>query len=136
MRIHNKFIKFVPEGFRCYFPNITISLVRSGIQRKANEFCFRVPRILNKYDIAQYLEGLYGLNIQSIKTVNFVAKYSKMRGIKHPAKKTAIVTVKEELDSETGKALPIWKWPDDVVNAGPGAPPYYQPVKFPSATKR
>lgn len=104
------FMRFSAQGFKAYFPNITITLIRSAKHRRPNEFVFQVPRFLTKFDIHQYLTKLYNLeNITDIRTTNFVGRRT-VRGREYSAKKTAVVTLKEELD-ERGQAIPFWKIP-------------------------
>ena len=103
-------MRFSAQGFKAYFPNITITLIRSAKHRRPNEFVFQVPRFLTKFDIHQYLTKLYNLeNITDIRTTNFVGRRT-VRGREYSAKKTAVVTLKEELD-ERGQAIPFWKIP-------------------------
>lgn len=87
----------VPAGPKVWFPNFVFTMVRSGKERAKNEVVFRVPRVLNKLDIRQYLEGLYGVQVLGIRTVNFLSK-SVRQGQRHiPGRKNAIVMLREPL---------------------------------------
>lgn len=88
-------LKFIPQGPKLYFPNFIFTLVRSGKPRGPNQVVFRVPRILNKLDIQQYLEGLYGVQVKDIKTFNFLPRVTRMGRSYRPARKNAIVTLKD-----------------------------------------
>lgn len=77
---------------RFYFPNIIFTLIRSGKPRDPNEVVFRVPKVLNKMDIKQYLEKLYNLPVSRVHTVNFLARESQGGRKRRPAYKNAIVT--------------------------------------------
>lgn len=67
-------------------------MIRSGKRRDPNQAVFRVPAILNKLDISQYLSKIYNLNVTDVHTVNFIAHESKARRRYSPAYKNAIVT--------------------------------------------
>ncbi len=81
-------------AIKLYFPNFIFTLIRSGRFRDPNQAVFRVPNILTKPDIKQYLTKLYGLTVTHIHTVNFMARDSKARRRHYPAYKNAIVTYK------------------------------------------
>lgn len=88
-------MKVLPQGPKIWFPNIIFTMVRSGKERAPNEVVFRVPRFLNKLDIKQYLEGLYGVKVANVRTVNFLSKTTRY-GVRYiPNKKNAIVTITE-----------------------------------------
>ena len=103
-------MRFKAEGFKAYFPNLTFMLIRSLKKRPPNHFTFRVPRFLNKYEIYQYMKGLYNLEIEDIRTTNFISRRN-IFGKKYGQKKTAVVILKERLDAE-GRAIPFWKIPE------------------------
>lgn len=84
-------LKFTPQGPKLYFPNFVFTLVRSGKTRAPNEVVFRVPRFLNKLDIQQYLEGLYGVRVADVKTFNFLPRITRMGRSYRPGRKNAIV---------------------------------------------
>ena len=84
-------LKFVPKGPSVYFPNLLFTMVRSGKPRIRNQFVFRVPTFLHKYDIIQYFEGLYGLKVKEIKTRNFLPKETRQGRSYTPARKNAII---------------------------------------------
>lgn len=69
-------------------------MVRSGKRRDPNQVVFRVPKILTKIDISQYLSKIYNLTVLNIHTVNFVSREIKARRRYIPAYKNAIVTYK------------------------------------------
>lgn len=93
----------LPQGPKVYFPNFIFTLVRSGKSRAANQAVFRVPRILNKLDIKQYLEGLYGVKVASVQTFNFLAKTTRQGRHYTPSRKNAIV----KLEGATFKYPPM-----------------------------
>lgn len=101
----------VPAGPKVWFPNFVFTLVRSGKERAKNEVVFRVPRLLNKLDIQQYLEGLYGVQVLGIRTVNFLSK-SVRQGRRHiPSRKNAIVTLSEPFVYPPPTDLTLLKYP-------------------------
>lgn len=130
-------MKFQPKGFAAYFPNIVVAMVRSGVPRRPNEFVFRVPKFLNKFDVQQYFEKLYKVTVTSVDTYNFVGRISRLSqaggGRRYPEKKQVIITIKEEIDRENGgKPVPIFKMPP-VPEAALSQPhaPYHRLMNFP-----
>ena len=81
-------------SIKVYFPNFVFTLIRSGKRRDPNQAVFRVPSMLTKLDITQYLSKLYNLTITDVHTVNFISRESKARRRYYPAYKNAIVTYK------------------------------------------
>ena len=77
---------------KVYFPNFVFTLIRSGKRRDPNQAVFRVPSVLTKIDITDYLSKLYNLNVTDVHTVNFVARESKARRRYYSSYKNAIVT--------------------------------------------
>lgn len=67
-------------------------MIRSGKRRDPNQAVFRVPSMLTKLDISQYLSKIYHLNVTDVHTVNFVSRQSKARRKYSPSYKNAIVT--------------------------------------------
>lgn len=67
-------------------------MIRSGRFRDPNQVTFRLPALLTKPDIKQYLERLYGLRVTHVHTANFMARDSKARRRHYPAYKNAVVT--------------------------------------------
>lgn len=107
---------------KVYFPNFIFSLVRSGKRRDPNQAVFRVPSMLTKLDISQYLSKIYNLNVTDVHTVNFIARESKARRRYFPSYKNAIVTYKGPNFSFPPSPDPsLLKYP--LQDAGP--------VKFP-----
>ena len=82
-----------PKGQKLFFPNIVFTMIRSSIPRKDNEFTFRVPVHLTKYDITQYLEQLYSIKVKNVSTTNFPR--SVVRSTKRiiPSRKNAVVEI-------------------------------------------
>lgn len=110
------------QGPKLYFPNFVFTLVRSGKPRDSKEVVFRVPRILNKLDIKQYLEGLYGVKVAAVQTFNFLPKSTRQGRHYTPARKNAIV----RLEGATFKYPPLTdpsllKHPIDNPNKYPKA---------------
>lgn len=98
-------------GPKVWFPNFVFTMIRSGKAREKNEVIFRVPRILNKLDITQYLEGLYGVKVESVRTANFLSKTTRMGRRYIPNKKNAIVTLKESFAFPPATDLSLLKYP-------------------------
>lgn len=78
---------------RVYFPNIVFTMIRSGKERASNCVVFRVPTILNKFDIKQYLEKLYSVKVLSVATANFSRRTTSLTKRIIPARKNAMVTL-------------------------------------------
>lgn len=84
-----------------YFPNLVFTMIRSAKEagRRANEVCFRVPMIMNKLDIKNYLKSLYGISVRNVETKIFLMKERGAKGIppslkrKKGSYKNAIVTL-------------------------------------------
>lgn len=85
--------RVIPAGPKIYFPNFVFTLIRSGKERPPDQVVFRVPRILNKLDIRQYLEGLYNVRVKNIHSFNFLGKTTRGGRNYRPAKKNVIVTL-------------------------------------------
>jgi ribosomal protein L23 len=88
----------IPQGPKVYFPRFTFTLLRSSSNLNPNQAVFRVPKVMNKYDIEQYLQKIYGLNIQNVQTMLY-ARESKRVGRYSTVKaswKKAIVTLDHE----------------------------------------
>lgn len=69
-------------------------MIRSGKRGDPNQAVFRVPSMLTKIDISQYLSKIYNLTVTDVHTVNFAARECKARRRYVPAYKNAIVTYK------------------------------------------
>lgn len=88
-----------PKGPKIYFPSFTMAMLRSE-KLKPNQVAFKVVPRVNKYDIKQYLEKIYGVKVNNIMVFNFLG-YTKRsprtpwRKIKTPAWKKAIVEIDE-----------------------------------------
>lgn len=109
-------------SIKVYFPNFVFTLVRSGKRRDPNQAVFRVPSILTKIDITQYLSKIYNLNVINVHTVNFVARESKARRRFYPSYKNAIVTYKGPVFYHpSAPEVNLLKYPRQDVG----------PVKFP-----
>jgi large subunit ribosomal protein L23 len=109
----------IPQGPKLYFPNFIFTLVRSGKQRSPNEVVFRVPRILNKLDIKQYLERLYGLQVRDIRTVNFLPKVTRQGRHYVPGRKNAIVRLGEKFTWPLMTDAKLLKYPLAETNKYP-----------------
>ena len=81
------------KGPKVYFPNFVFTMIRSGKDRKKNEVVFRVPVVLNKLDIKQYLEGIYNVKVKDIRTTIFLPKITRMGRSYTPTRKNAVVTL-------------------------------------------
>lgn len=96
MRIHRKKCQGRSPGkampIKVYFPNFIFTMIRSAKRRDPNQVVFRVPSMLTKLDISQYLSKIYNVNVTDVHTVNFVARESKARRRYSPSYKNAIVT--------------------------------------------
>lgn len=96
-----KSIKRPPGPPKSFFPNITFTLVRTE-RRYPNQAVFRCPLFLTKYDITNYLRGIYGINPIKVDTINYPTRFKmdlgRMIKIPTPALKKAIVTLDEVFD--------------------------------------
>jgi len=106
----------VPLGPKLFFPNFVFTLVRSGKERTPNTAVFRVPRILNKLDIKQYLEGLYGVEVTDVRTVNFLGKSTRQGKRYIPNKKNAIVKLAGPFKYPEPTDLSLLKYPIPSAN--------------------
>jgi ribosomal protein L23 len=79
--------RVVPAGPKIFFPNLVFRLIRSPPGYAPNEAVFRVPPKVNKLDITTYLERLYGLTVENVRTSNYNEKV-KYKEIKRSAKPT------------------------------------------------
>jgi large subunit ribosomal protein L23 len=84
---------------RLWFPNITMKLVRSNLP--PHQQALYCPPQLNKFDIKQYLEKLYSVNILDVRTMNYAKRDPKKRsGTKElggvPQYKKVIVTLDQD----------------------------------------
>ena len=77
-----------------YFPNIIISLLKTGheLNPAANLVKFRIPPYMNKYDLHSYLSNIYKINCKVIKIVNFSSR-RKLGNRKSAENKSAIVEI-------------------------------------------
>lgn len=108
---------------RVYFPNFIFTLIRSGKRRDPNQVVFRVPAILTKIDIREYLTKVYQLAVTNIHTVNFISREVATRRRHIPAYKNAIVTYR-------GPAFVHPPAPDAALLKNPR--PDMRPVKYPT----
>lgn len=108
----------IPRGPKVYFPSFVFTLIRSGKARASNEAVFRVPIFLNKLDIKQYLERLYGLRVADVQTFIFLPKVTRRGRNYIPGKKNAIVRLAEgtfKYPPPTDPALLKFPLPDNNV---------------------
>lgn len=91
-------MKLIPQGPKVYFPRFVFTLLRSSQNLEPNKVSFRVPKVMNKYDITQYLEKIYGINVKDIETIIYgrkvrtVGRYQIVQG----SWKKAIITLDHE----------------------------------------
>ena len=82
-------------GRLVFFPNIVVSMIKSESKLKSsNLITFRIPSFMNKYDIKEYFEKIYGLNVLNIRIHNFIGR-RKLGGRYSQGKKNADVDFKE-----------------------------------------
>ncbi|GAA5951498.1 hypothetical protein JCM21900_001585 [Sporobolomyces salmonicolor] len=64
---------------KIYLPSVFVRLVRNSSEHKDDPFTatFRTSLQLTKPDISNYLKNIYGLNITSIRTVNYLGKLTR-----------------------------------------------------------
>ncbi|GAA5859761.1 hypothetical protein JCM1840_006442 [Sporobolomyces johnsonii] len=64
---------------KIYLPSVFMRLVRNSSEHKDDPFTatFRTSLQLTKPDISNYLKNIYGLNITSIRTVNYLSKLKR-----------------------------------------------------------
>lgn len=109
----------IPQGPKLYFPNFVFTMVRSGKRRAPNEVVFRVPRILNKLDIKQYLEKIYGVRVMDVRTANFLPKLTRMGTNYTPGRKNAIVTINKSFTYPPITDASLLKYPLPSNNSWP-----------------
>lgn len=89
-------MNWTAAGPKLFFPSTVFTLIRSGLRRTSPATqTFRVPLHLTKLDIKAYLEGLYGLPVQSVETTIFLGRVTKNGTKRMPDKKNAVVTFDE-----------------------------------------
>lgn len=99
-----------------FFPNLIFTMIRSGASaaRKVNEVCFRVPMIMNKIDISNYLKSIYGVNVSNVETRIFLMKERSSAGLppslrrKKGSYKNAIVTLDNDEKFKYPEEIPIF----------------------------
>lgn len=116
-----KSIKRPPGPPKSFLPNITLTLTRSE-RRYPNQAVFKCPTYLNKFDVANYLQAIYGIKAIRVDTINYPTRFKldpdRMVKIPIPAFKKAIVTLDHEfvypetieldrLDAETRERIVI-----------------------------
>ena len=120
-----------PGRPKSFLPNITLTLTRSE-RRYPNQAVFRCPPFLNKFDIANYLQSIYGIRPLRVDTVNYPTRYKtdlvRLVKIPIPAFKKAYVTLDHEfvypetinlveLDAETKKRIMLPKLPKPLFQS-------------------
>ena len=78
------------------------------LQKKPNEAVFKVSSMLNKLDIKQYLEKIYGLDVLKVNTMNYLGKVKRVgrSSFRRSGWKKAIVTLDHE-----------WQYPEPKTSA-------------------
>ena len=87
-------LHFQPGGQKVYFPRFVFTLLRTE-RRVKNQVVFKCPSVLNKFDIQQYLEKLYGLRVLQVNTMNYAPRRVRTGTLieKIPGWKKAFVTI-------------------------------------------
>lgn len=85
------------SGRLVYFPNIIVSMVKSAVspQKPSNVVTFRVPTYMNKFDIKEYFEKIYGVGIKNVRVHNFIGR-KKLNGRVTQSKKNADIVLNED----------------------------------------
>ncbi|KAI9096919.1 ribosomal protein L23/L15e core domain-containing protein [Phlyctochytrium arcticum] len=104
---------------KLFFPNIIMRLLRSNLP--PHQCVFRCPPQLNKIDIKQYLEKLYDIQVNDVRTMNYLGRLHRMPRstdkIRSASYKKVIVTMEEDF---VFPPLPVTKRginDDEVPNA-------------------
>jgi large subunit ribosomal protein L23 len=99
-------LNFLPKGQKVYFPRFVFTLLRTE-RKNRNEVVFRCSPILNKFDIQQYLQKLYGLKILNIETITYPAKQTRTGNLieRQPAWKKAFVTLDHDFEFPVHKPV-------------------------------
>jgi len=84
-----------------YFPNLFMTLINVrflGHRTRPVQAVFRVAPKMNKLEVREYLETIYGLPVQKVMTDNFLGGYRRIQGKRalftasRPNYKRAVVT--------------------------------------------
>ncbi|KAI8892716.1 hypothetical protein BC833DRAFT_662179 [Globomyces pollinis-pini] len=88
----------LPASAKLYFPNFIVKYCRSNLP--PHQAVFYCPPQLNKFDIKQYLQKLYNLNITDVRTMNYQRIHKQPYQFKQrnaiPAYKKVIITMTED----------------------------------------
>lgn len=89
----------IGKGKLVFFPNIVVSLVRTGLKEKekSNIVTFRIPSFMNKFDLKEYLLKIYGLKCENMKIFNFAAR-KKSGNRRSGSRKNALVELSENFE--------------------------------------
>jgi ribosomal protein L23 len=87
-------MNFVPGGQKVYFPRFVLTLLRPE-KHVPHQVIFKCSTVLNKFDLHQYLSGVYGLRVLDIRTVTFPMKQRRTGTMitRSPAWKKVYVTL-------------------------------------------
>lgn len=100
-------------GPKVYFPNLVFTMIRSGKARTPNTHVFRVPSFLNKMDVKNYLERIYGVTVKSVSMANFLGRSrTRFGGRPITNKKSVIVEVfPSNGEPNGGSSAEVFKFP-------------------------
>jgi large subunit ribosomal protein L23 len=91
----------IGAGPRIYFPNVVFAILKRPEHLKSNQALFKVPEHLNKFDIRNYLESIYGVKVTQVNTVRILGKFRRDaigRMVRMPNWKKAYVTLDKDFD--------------------------------------
>eukprot|EP01090_Pellita_catalonica_P020532 TRINITY_DN7390_c0_g1_i1.p1 TRINITY_DN7390_c0_g1~~TRINITY_DN7390_c0_g1_i1.p1 ORF type:complete len:134 (+),score=12.81 TRINITY_DN7390_c0_g1_i1:36-437(+) len=90
-----------------FFPNLSFVFLKNAKYYGKDKYAFRVPIKISKPEIKRYVEGLYGVEVTKVNTMNYEGVIRRSVNTRHPFRrpryKKAIVTVRARLDTESGK---------------------------------
>lgn len=56
------------------FYNITASFTSISVNKEKTKAVFHIPQAMTKWEVKQYLTGIYKLNVTKVDTANFLGK--------------------------------------------------------------
>ena len=65
-------MSMVGVGPKIYFPSFVVAMLRPPPNFPENKSIFKCPPIMNKYDIRNYLEGIYQVRVLEVNTVRYL----------------------------------------------------------------
>ena len=88
-------IRMLGVGPKVYFPSFVMAILRPPPAFPRNRSIFKCSPLMNKYDIRNYLESIYGVKVLEVNTIKYLGAKRKDtlgRSIKLADWKKAVVT--------------------------------------------